>query len=318
MTLAFVFPGQGSQAVGMMSELAQLSPRVSDTFAEASEVLGYDLWDIVHNGPRERLDQTEVTQPAMLCAGFATWRVWKESGGMAPEVVAGHSLGEYTALLCAGSLDLATAVALVRFRAEAMQGAVPAGTGAMAAILGLDDNAVEQACAAACADGMVAEPVNYNAPGQVVIAGHKPAVEAAIESARAAGARRAVQLPVSVPSHSSLMKPAAEQLAQRLADTQFRPPAKTVISSVDMRRYEDADGIRANLVAQVHRPVRWVETIDEIADIEGAESIVECGPGKVLTGLNRRILRGRDTALHALIDPDSLQQIRDQLGGAKQ
>lgn len=316
MTLAFVFPGQGSQAVGMVSALAEVSPRVSETYALASDVLGYDLWDIVQNGPRERLDETEVTQPAMLCAGIATWRVWKEQGGQMPDVVAGHSLGEYTALVCAGSLDLQTAVGLVRFRASAMQRAVAAGTGAMAAILGLDDAAVEHACASSCGDGMIVEPVNYNAPGQVVIAGHKSAVEAAIEAARAAGARRAVQLPVSVPSHSSLMKPAAEQLAQHLADTDFRPPNKMVVSSVDMRRYNEPAGIRENLVAQVHRPVRWVEAIDEIVDIEGAVSVVECGPGKVLTGLNRRILRGRDTSVYALIDLDSIEATRKELSGA--
>lgn len=315
MRFAFVFPGQGSQAVGMMTELAAVSPRVSETFAAASEVLGYDLWAVVCDGPRERLDDTEVTQPAMLCAGVATWRVWKEQGAPLPDVVAGHSLGEYTALVCAGALALPTAVGLVRFRGQAMQNAVPSGSGAMAAILGLDDEAVEAACAGASGEDAVVEPVNYNAPGQVVVAGHASAVAAAIEAARAAGARRAVQLPVSVPSHSSLMRPAAQALAPRLAETAFSKPNRTVVSSVDLRRYDDEDGIRANLVAQVHNPVRWVATVGEIVGVEGCGAIVECGPGKVLTGLNRRILRGRDCATHALVDPESIEETRTALAG---
>lgn len=315
MSLAFVFPGQGSQAVGMMSDLAAASPRVSDTFSEASEVLGYDLWRVICAGPRGKLDETEVTQPAMLCAGFATWRVWKEQGGRLPEVLAGHSLGEYTALVCAGALEFATAVDLVRYRARAMQNAVPAGTGAMAAILGLDDEQVAAACAGVSDDTSIVEPVNYNAPGQVVIAGHVAAVERAIDAARAAGARRAVQLPVSVPSHSSLMGPAADALAPRLAATEFTRPQRRVVSSVDLRRYADAAGIRENLVAQVQRPVRWVETVAALTGAEGATAIVECGPGKVLTGLNRRITRGSDCALHALIDMESINATRLALDG---
>lgn len=289
MSFAFVFPGQGSQSVGMMAAYGD-SPAVRGTFEEASAALGEDLWTMVAEGPAEKLSQTVNTQPVMLTAGVAVWRLWLAKGGEAPAVVAGHSLGEYAALVAAGVLTLADAVPLVRLRAQAMQDAVPAGTGAMAAILGLDDEGIRAACAEA-AQGEVAEPVNFNAPGQTVIAGHKGAVERAAEACKARGAKRAVLLPVSAPFHSSLIRPAAERLAARLAEMTFAAPRITVVNNVDVACETDPARIKDALVRQAYNPVRWVETIQAIAAM-GVGIAYECGPGKVLAGLTKRCADG--------------------------
>jgi len=303
MSFAFVFPGQGSQSVGMLAALAAAQPAVQATFAQASEVLGYDLWQLTSAGPAEDLNATERTQPAMLAAGVATWRTWQARGGALPALVSGHSLGEFTALVCAGALDFAPAIALVRCRGELMQAAVPAGSGAMAAILGLDDEAVEAACREA-AQGEVVEPANYNSPGQVVIAGAAAAVQRAIGAAKARGAKRAVLLPVSVPSHSSLMQGAAVRLQERLAALEVRVPKIRYVSAVDARPHEDPQDIRALLVRQLSSPVRWSQTLSALS--AGLAQVIECGPGKVLTGLNRRIEKRADLTFLALEDPASL------------
>jgi len=303
MSFAFVFPGQGSQSVGMLGALAAAQPAVQATFAQASEVLGYDLWQLTSAGPAEDLNATERTQPAMLAAGVATWRTWQARGGALPALVSGHSLGEFTALVCAGALDFAPAIALVRCRGELMQAAVPAGSGAMAAILGLDDEAVEAACREA-AQGEVVEPANYNSPGQVVIAGAAAAVQRAIGAAKARGAKRAVLLPVSVPSHSSLMQGAAVRLQERLAALEVRVPKIRYLSAVDARPHEDPQEIRALLVRQLSSPVRWSQTLSALS--AGLAQVIECGPGKVLTGLNRRIEKRADLTFLALEDPASL------------
>jgi [acyl-carrier-protein] S-malonyltransferase len=302
-SLAFVFPGQGSQSVGMLAELAAAEPQVEATFAEASEALGYDLWKIVAEGPAEELNQTHITQPAMLSAGIAVWRIWQEKGGAAPVVMAGHSLGEYTALVAAGAIGFADAISLVAERGKLMQEAVPAGTGSMAAILGLDDSKVVDVCAHAEA-GEVVSAVNFNANGQVVIAGHVAAVERAVELAKEAGAKRAVILPVSVPSHCALMKPAADKLAERLATITVSAPQIPVINNADVSKATDADAIRDALVRQLYSPVRWVETIEAMAS-EGVDKLIECGPGKVLVGLNKRIVKEMKT--QALFDPASFE-----------
>jgi len=303
MSFAFVFPGQGSQSVGMLGALSAAQPAVQATFAQASEVLGYDLWRLASAGPAEDLNATERTQPAMLAAGVATWRTWQARGGALPALVSGHSLGEFTALVCAGALDFAPAIALVRCRGELMQAAVPAGSGAMAAILGLDDAAVEAACREA-AQGEVVEPANYNSPGQVVIAGAAAAVQRAIGAAKARGAKRAVLLPVSVPSHSSLMQGAAVRLQERLAALEVRVPKIRYLSAVDARPHEDPQEIRALLVRQLSSPVRWSQTLSALS--AGLAQVIECGPGKVLTGLNRRIEKRADLTFLALEDPASL------------
>lgn len=289
MSIAIVFPGQGSQSVGMMSELSENFAVVGETFNQASEVLGFDLWDMIQSGPVESLNQTENTQPAMLTAGVATWRVWNEVGGELPAAMAGHSLGEYTALVCSGALEFADAVALVAERGRQMQAAVPAGTGAMAAVLGLDDEQVSAACTAA-AEGQVVEAVNFNSPGQVVIAGDKAAVERAIENAKGVGAKRAMLLPVSVPSHCQLMKPAADVMAKKLSGISISKPAYQVIHNVDVQTHESADEIRVALAEQLYKPVRWVETVQALSG-QGVEKLVELGPGKVLAGLTKRIDR---------------------------
>ena len=305
MSLAFVFPGQGSQSVGMLSALASASPAVvQSVFAQASRVLGYDLWQRCQEGPEEALNQTECTQPAMLAAGVATYRLWRERGGAAPVLMAGHSLGEFSALVAAGCLDFEEAVDLVRFRAQAMQAAVPPGEGGMAAILGLEDIDVATACAEAAADEVV-EAVNFNAPGQVVIAGHAPAVARAIEAASAKGAKRAIALPISVPAHSSLMAPAAEKLRERLARVAVKSAAGIDVYGVDVKIHRTPDQIRAALVKQLHTPVYWASTVRTLIGA-GATVIVECGPGKVLTSLNRRIDKNRDLKMIALEDPASL------------
>ncbi len=287
MKWACIYPGQGSQSVGMLAELAGHNSLVGELFRRASTVLGQDLWDIVANGPEERLNSTEITQPAMLTAGYAVWNVWLEKGGARPDFMAGHSLGEYTALVCSGALSFEDAVMLVHERGKLMQNAVPAGQGAMAAILGLSDEQVQAACEQA-ANGQVVEPVNYNSPGQVVIAGEHDAVERAIEAAKATGAKRAMLLAVSVPSHCALMREAGDQLADRLAAVDFSMPEIPVIQNMDAVAHNDIDSIRSALAGQLYSPVRWVETIRNLHQ-QGVSKLVECGPGKVLTGLNKRI-----------------------------
>lgn len=309
MSLAFVFPGQGSQAVGMLAELAGAEPQVEATFAEASDALGYDLWKIVSGGPADELNQTHITQPAMLSAGIAVWRIWQEKGGASPAVMAGHSLGEYSALVAAGAIEFSDAVKLVAERGKLMQQAVPAGTGSMAAILGLEDEQVINVCDHA-AEGEVVAAVNFNANGQVVIAGQVAAVERAVNLAKEAGAKRAVVLPVSVPSHCALMKPAAEKLAQRLAEIDINVPQLPVINNVDVSKAADADAIRDALVRQLYSPVRWVETIQAMHS-EGVDTLVECGPGKVLVGLNKRIVKGMKTL--PVFDPAGLESALSEL-----
>jgi len=308
MAFAFVFPGQGSQSVGMLGALAAASPIVRSTFDEASAALGYDLWKLTSEGPEEELNATARTQPALLAAGVATWRAWLERGGGVPAIVSGHSLGEFTALTCAGSLAFRDAIGLVRYRGEVMQEAVPAGTGAMAAILGLEDGEVEAACreaAAAGGPGSVVEAANFNSPGQVVIAGEAAAVERAIAAAKARGAKRAVALAVSVPSHSSLMRGAAERLRGRLSATALGAPRIRYVSAVDAAAHSEPQEIRELLVRQLSSPVRWSRTLRAIRGM-GVEEIVECGPGRVLTGLNRRIERGAGLKFLALEDPEAI------------
>ncbi len=302
--LGIVFPGQGSQSIGMLKELASVHAVVQQTFAAASQVLGYDLWSLVQNGPEEELNQTAKTQPAMLAAGVAVWRVWRAQGGAEPMVMAGHSLGEYTALVCADALDFEDAVALVAERGRLMQEAVPAGEGAMAAILGLDDDQVRAVCAAA-AQGEIVAAVNFNAPGQVVVAGRAAAVQRAMAIAKQTGAKRALALAVSAPSHCSLMLSAAERLAERLATVTITAPRIPVLHNADVATYSDAAAIRAALVRQLHQPVRWVETILAMR-ARGVARVLECGPGKVLAGLIKRI----DATLPALpvYDAATLQQ----------
>jgi len=301
MKLAFVFPGQGSQSVGMMQGWGERA-EVRATFTEASDALGQDLWAMVADGPAELLNQTVNTQPAMLAADVAVWRVWQAAGGATPALLAGHSLGEYAALVAAGALNFADAIKLVRFRAEAMQAAVPEGVGAMAAILGLDDDAVRAVCSEAAA-GEVVEAVNLNSPGQVVIAGNKAAVERAMVLAKEKGAKRALPLPVSVPSHSSLMLPAAEKLLAHLQTVAIITPTIPVLHNTDVQSHAGTEAIRVALARQLHTPVRWVETVQALK-AAGIERVVECGPGKVLAGLNKRI----DDSLPAvaLVDEASL------------
>lgn len=283
---AFVFPGQGSQRVGMLAEFGDRTA-VRQTFQEASGALGYDLWQLTQEGPEENLGQTHITQPALLATGVALWRLWQQSGGHRPAVLAGHSLGEYTALVCAGVINLGDGVRLVEQRGRFMQEAVPAGAGRMAAILGLDDAQVRAACAEAAA-GEVVEAVNFNAPGQVVIAGTSAAVERAIEACKAAGAKRAMPLPVSVPSHCALMHPAAERLAEVMAGMNFHAPEIPVVNNVDVEQEVDAGRIREALVRQLYSPVRWVETVQALTHA-GVRRTYECGPGKALAGLIKRI-----------------------------
>lgn len=289
MALAFVFPGQGSQAVGMLNAFADF-PIVQETLAQASEALGQDIAALIATGPKELLDATVNTQPVMLVAGVATFRAWLATGGAMPSLLAGHSLGEYSALVAAGALDFKDAVKLVRLRAQAMQSAVPEGQGAMAAILGLDDNAIRDACAEA-AQGEVVEPVNFNTPGQVVIAGAKAAVARAMEGCKARGAKRALPLPVSVPSHCALMRPAAETLAVALREIEIKAPSIPVVHNADVASYTDAEQIKAALARQLYSPVRWVETVQKLS-ADGVTVVTECGPGKVLAGMSKRIVDG--------------------------
>ncbi len=300
--LAMVFPGQGSQSVGMLADLAAAYPGVGATFAEASEVLGYDLWQLVQSGPEDLLNQTDKTQPAMLAAGVAVWRVWQQGNGAQPALMAGHSLGEYTALVCAGAIDFGAAIALVAERGRCMQSAVPAGVGAMAAILGLEDEAVDAVCAESAGVEIVS-PVNFNSPGQVVIAGHAGAVERAVVAAKAAGAKRAVTLPVSVPSHCALMEPAAREFAASLAGIAIQTPAIPVLQNVDAAAHDQPEAIRDNLARQLYSPVQWVKTIQAMR-AEGIARIIEAGPGKVLAGLCKRI--DKEIAAVSVYDPATL------------
>lgn len=301
--LAFVFPGQGSQSIGMLQALAAEFPIVKQTFAEASQALKYDLWQIVQQGPEEKLNQTEITQPAMLAGDVATWRVWIAQQGAQPRYMAGHSLGEYAALVCAEALAFTDAIKLVADRGRFMQQAVPAGQGGMAAILGLDDAAVSKLCQQA-AQGEILEAVNFNSPGQVVIAGTAAAVARAVEQSKAAGAKRAVLLPVSVPSHCALMHPAAVHMAQRLQQVDIRRPKIPVIHNTHVQAESDASAIRNALVRQIESPVRWVETIQKMA-AEGVNQLIECGPGKVLASLNKRIAKTTETL--PVFDPETLK-----------
>lgn len=286
MTLAILFPGQGSQSLGMMQGFADL-PVVEKTFRDASALVGVDYWKMVTEGPAEALNQTVNTQPVMLIAGVACWRAWREKGGAMPAYFAGHSLGEYTALVASGVLRFEDAVPLVRFRAQAMQEAVPEGTGGIAAILGLEEPAIREVCAAA-AQGEVLEPANLNSPGQIVIAGHRTAVERGMAVAKEKGAKRAVMLPMSAPSHCSLMKPAADRLAERLGTLAMSKPQVPVVQNRDVQAFDDPARIRQALVEQLYNPVRWIETVQYLAG-HGVTRMVECGPGKVLTGLSKRI-----------------------------
>ncbi len=313
MSLAFVFPGQGSQSIGMLAGLGAAEPVVGETFAEASEVLGYDLWKLCQEGPEADLAATERTQPAMLAAGVATWRVWVAKGGPRPVAMAGHSLGEYTALVCSDALDFRTAVDVVRCRGKAMQEAVPRGQGAVAAILGMEDADLEAACREA-AQGEVVEPVNFNAPGQTVIAGHATAIARAIEAAKARGAKRAVLLPISVPVHSSLMVGAAAKLAARLAEASVRQPDVPAVYTVDVQTHSSPEGIRRALEQQLYKPVRWAETVRAMV-ATGCTTFVECGPGKVLTSLNRRIERRPELKMFALEDTASITAALAACGG---
>jgi [acyl-carrier-protein] S-malonyltransferase len=305
---AMVFPGQGSQTVGMLSELAASNPVIEQTFQQASDALGYDLWALTQNGPSEELNKTWQTQPALLTASVALWRLWQQKGGKTPVLLAGHSLGEYSALVCAGVIDFADAVRLVELRGKLMQDAVPEGTGAMSAIIGLDDASIAQACAEA-AQGQVVSPVNFNSPGQVVIAGNKDAVERAGAACKAAGAKRALPLPVSVPSHCALMKPAADKLAIALEEIVFNPPQIPVVNNVDVQCETSPEAIRSALVRQLYNPVQWTQSVEFIA-AQGVERLLEVGPGKVLTGLTKRIVDNLTAA--AINEPASLSAALEQ------
>ncbi len=308
MSYAYLFPGQGSQSLGMLAELAGEYPEVKQTFEHASEILQQDLWALVSSGPEEELNRTENTQPIMLCASFAVWMVWNKKVNN-PAYMAGHSFGEYTALVCSGALDFATAVPLARFRGEVMQQAVPVGQGAMAAVLGLDNDKLAEVCVEA-SQGQVVEAVNFNAPGQVVIAGDSDAVARAIDVAKAAGAKRAVVLPLSVPSHSSLMQPAAEKMRDYLAGIVLKPSSVSVIHNVDVKAHSNVDDIKDVLYRQLFNPVRWVETIRYLIT-RGTETFIELGPGKVLTGLSKRI--DKSVPCYCVHDLKSLEQTLEQV-----
>lgn len=300
---AFVFPGQGSQALGMLSDIAKGHALIQDTFKEASDTLGYDLWKLVQEGPKEHLDQTDKTQPAILTASVALWRLWQEQTDVLPSYVAGHSLGEYSALVAADSLPFVEAVRLVELRGQLMQKAVPAGQGAMAAILGLTDEDVKQACVDA-AQGQVVSAVNFNAPGQVVIAGNTEAVDRTIELCKDKGAKRALPLPVSVPSHCDLMRPAAEEFASALTAASWQNPSIALVQNVTADVSRDLATLKDNLLAQLYSPVRWVESVQLLAKL-GVTALVECGPGKVLGGLNKRCAKELNN--YALETADAFQ-----------
>ena len=309
MKYAVLFPGQGSQAVGMLSSLAARFPVVEQTLTEAGSVLGWDLTRLIKEGPVEELNRTERTQPALLAAGVAVWRAWQQHSPPAPAALAGHSLGEYSALVAAGSLDFSDALKLVELRGRLMQQAVPAGSGGMSAVIGMEDAAIEKLCADY--QSGVLEPVNYNAPGQVVVAGDSAALEWLDTQAKTAGARMVMRLPVSVPSHCSLMRGAAEKLSEQLAKTRFNRPAIQVLHNLDAQPRSDADGIRGALKDQLYRPVRWTQTVQSLAG-QGVTLFLECGPGRVLSGLNKRI--GKLTSV-ALEDPLGLEQALQKVKG---
>ena len=308
-SLAFVFPGQGSQSLGMLAELGAEHSLVLDTFKEASDALGYDLWAVTQNGPAEELNRTDITQPAILTASIALWRLWLAEGGKRPDFVAGHSLGEYSALVAADCLSLAEAVKLVERRGQLMQEAVPAGQGAMAAILGLDDAVVLQACGDA-AQGEVVSAVNFNSPGQVVIAGVKAAVERAMALCKEAGAKRALPLPVSVPSHCELMRPAAERFAESIEAIDWKMPSIALVQNVSAAVAADLPTLKRDLLEQLYKPVRWVESVQALA-ANGPVDLVECGPGKVLVGISKRCAEGVTT--HNLNTPDAFAAARAAL-----
>jgi len=310
MSYAYLFPGQGSQSIGMLDELSVHYPEVKQTFEQASEILKQDLWKLVEAGPEQELNRTENTQPIMLCASVATWRIWSKQITSVPALMAGHSFGEYTSLVCAGMLDFETVVPLARFRGEVMQQAVPEGQGAMAAILGLEDDQLTKICAE-ISQGQVVQAVNFNAPGQVVIAGDAEAVNRAIDACKDAGAKRAVMLPLSVPSHSSLMKPAAEKLREYLENIDIQSTEVNVVHNADVKAYTDEQSIKDALYRQLFNPVRWVETVQHMIS-KGTNQFVELGPGKVLTGLCKRI--DRSVPCHAVVDLKSLEQALEQVG----
>ena len=313
MKLAFVFPGQGSQSVGMMTGYADVKT-VRDTFTEASDLLGEDMWAMAESGPAETINLTTNTQPLMLVAGVAVFRTWIESGGSVPAMLAGHSLGEYSALVAAEAMTFSDAVPLVRFRAQCMHEAVPAGTGAMAAVLGLDDDGVRAACEEASAAGGIAEAANFNAPGQVVVAGEKAAVERAVEAAKARGAKRAMLLAMSTPSHCTLMKPASERLSQALGKVSIQMPKVPVIHNESVSIASNLEQLCESLVRQLYQPVRWVDTVRKLVD-SGVTHIVECGPGRVLAGLNKRI--GGDVQTIALVDANTVNETVAALRGGQ-
>lgn len=290
--LAFVFPGQGSQSVGMLAELAAAHPVVRETFAEASDGAGMDLWALSQDGPESELNRTECTQPALLAAGIAVWRAWNFAGGARPALLAGHSLGEYSALVAAGALTLHDAASLVRERGRLMQDAVPAGVGAMAAVLGADDQLIAEVCEQV-ADGEIVAPANYNSPGQTVIAGHAAAVDRVLALLAERGVRKAIKLPVSVPSHTALMRGAAERLAERMAGISWHTPSIPVVQNADVCSFDDVTAIREALVRQLYKPVQWTGCVQELRD-RGIAHVIECGPGKVLAGLIKRIDRDLD------------------------
>ena len=310
--IAFLFPGQGSQSVGMLLELAQAYPQVQDTFAQASEILDLDLWHLVTEGPSDILNQTVNTQPAMLAAGVATWRVWRDKTALLPGWLAGHSLGEYTALVCAGSMRFEDAVKVVAERGHLMQTAVAPGDGAMAAVLGLQDSQVIEVCQQISTPDSMVEAANFNAPGQVVIAGHARAVQKACDLAKELGARRAVLLPVSIPSHCALMKPAAEKFKSVLGTVSIDAPKIPIVHNVDIRSHTSPEVIRSLLVEQMYSPVRWSDGIRFMRD-QGVATFVECGPGKVLAGLNKRIVKDRQVL--PVYDPGSLDKALEELNG---
>lgn len=300
--VAFVFPGQGSQKIGMLKSAAEQYSIVTDTFAEASDALGYDMWQLIQEGEQEQINLTEKTQPILLCSSVALWRVWQSLNGATPAFMAGHSLGEFSALVCAGSLDFADALRLVRARGQFMQTAVPVGVGAMAAIIGLDDQVINDICVES-AQGQCVQAVNYNSPGQVVVAGHKEAVERAIEKLKEAGAKRALPLPVSAPFHTDLMQPAGEKLAEELAKLTLKAPSIPVIHNVHAQTESDVDSIREVMTKQIYSPVKWTSCVQKMVE-QGVTTTVECGPGKVLSGLNKRI--AKPLTCLAIEEPESL------------
>ena len=309
MTVAFVFPGQGSQSVGMLAELADAHRTVQSTFAEASDTLGYDLWQLVQAGPETELNKTTKTQPALLASSVATWRVWSEAYQSRPMMMAGHSLGEYSALVCSGAISFSEAIRLVADRGAVMQDAVPEGTGSMAAVLGLDEKQVDEVCRQA-AQGQIVSAANYNSPGQIVIAGHREAVERAIELAKEAGAKRSIVLPVSVPSHCALMEKAADQFAARLNLVEFKQPGITILHNVDAASRQNVEAIKLALQQQLCQPVQWFRTIQEMVN-KNVNTIIECGPGKVLSGLIKRI--DRSLKVLPIYDPGSLEKALGEL-----